>query len=86
MPHDAPRKINANTNSYSSSYIIYPTDLVQNGSSIPTGVSESRTGKAITGVKYFDIMGHEAPEAFNGINVVVTTHDDGSTSTRKVMR
>lgn len=86
LPHDAPRKINANTNSYSSSYIIYPTDLVQNGSSIPTGVSESRTGKAITGVKYFDIMGHEAPEAFNGINVVVTTHDDGSTSTRKVMR
>lgn len=32
------------------------------------------------------MMGHEAPEAFNGINVVVTTHDDGSTSTRKVMR
>ncbi len=42
--------------------------------------------KAIAGVKYYNLAGVESSRPFKGINVVVTTYTDGTTSTTKVVK
>jgi|GEM_PF-288043 len=53
-----------------------------------TGVEElSTTGdKQVASVRYFNTAGQESGEPFSGINIVVTTYTDGTTSTTKVLR
>ena len=50
-----------------------------------TGVNEIANGKAIAGVRYFNLAGQEMTEA-NGVTIVVTTYTDGTTSAVKVMK
>ena len=42
-------------------------------------------GKAVAGVRYFNMAGQEMQEA-NGMTIVVTTYTDGTTSAVKVMK
>ena len=42
--------------------------------------------KTVAGVKYYNLTGIESSRPFNGINVVVTTYTDGTTSTTKVVK
>ena len=42
--------------------------------------------KAVTGIKYYNLAGVESLRPFNGINVVVTTYSDGTTSTSKMVK
>ena len=42
--------------------------------------------KTIAGVKYYNLAGVESLRPFNGINVVVTTYSDGTTSTSKMVK
>ena len=42
--------------------------------------------KAVTGIKYYNLAGAESLRPFNGINVVVTTYSDGTTSTSKMVK
>ena len=49
------------------------------------GVNELMNGKAVAGVRYFNMAGQEMPEA-NGMTIVVTTYTDGTTSAAKVMK
>ena len=42
--------------------------------------------KTVAGVKYYNLTGVESSRPFNGINVVVTTYTDGTTSTTKVVK
>ena len=50
-----------------------------------TGVNELVNGKAVAGVRYFNMAGQEMQEA-NGVTIVVTTYTDGTTSAVKVMK
>lgn len=44
------------------------------------------SAKAVAGVKYYNLAGVESNKPFNGINVVVTTYSDGTTSTSKMVK
>ena len=50
-----------------------------------TGVNELISGKAVAGVRYFNMAGQEMQEA-NGVTIVVTTYTDGTTSAVKVIK
>ena len=56
-------------------------DLVNNF----TSVNEIANGKAVAGVRYFNLAGQEMQEA-NGVTIVVTTYTDGTRSAVKVMK
>ena len=49
------------------------------------GVDELVNGKAVAGVRYFNMAGQEMQQA-NGVTIVVTTYTDGTTSAVKVMK
>ncbi|MBQ2484909.1 MAG: hypothetical protein II519_06305 [Muribaculaceae bacterium] len=53
---------------------------------IVTGVSEHVTESEIVGVKYVNLAGQSSNVPFNGINIVVTTHADGTTTVAKQLR
>ncbi len=50
-----------------------------------TEIDEMNAGKAVAGVRYFNMAGQEMQEA-NGMTIVVTTYTDGTTSAVKVMK
>ena len=50
-----------------------------------TSVDELVNGKAVAGVRYFNMAGQEMQEA-NGVTIVVTTYTDGTTSAVKVIK
>ena len=51
-----------------------------------TSVETMTADKQITGVQYVNIAGMTSSKPFDGVNVVVTTYSDGTTSTAKVMK
>ena len=55
-------------------------------SEIVTGVNDLNADKAVAGVKYYNLLGVESAEPFQGVNVVVTTYADGSKQATKVVR
>ena len=52
---------------------------------IVTGI-DNVNGKAVAGVKYYNVAGVESDRPFQGVNIVVTRYTDGSTATRKVIK
>ena len=44
------------------------------------------TAKTVAGVRYYNLLGVESAEPFQGVNVVVTTYTDGTRQARKVIR
>lgn len=52
----------------------------------PTALDEMNTGKTIASVKYFNLAGQEMTELTDGVNLVVTTYNDGTRTTSKVIR
>ncbi len=51
-----------------------------------TGIDEISTGKSVAAVRYINVAGQQSSEPFEGINIVVTTYNDGSVSTAKVVK
>jgi len=51
-----------------------------------SSVAESLESKQVNNVKYFNVAGMESNEPFEGVNIVVTTYNDGTTSTSKVLK
>lgn len=51
----------------------------------PTDVNEVNAGKAVAGVRYFNMAGQEVAQP-GGMTIQVTTYTDGTTSTAKVMK
>ncbi len=49
-------------------------------------VENISAGKAVAGVKYYNVAGQAADKAFDGVNVVVTTYVDGTQSVVKVVK
>ena len=68
----------------SQSYIIYPLDMSNGGT--PTAVIELDATKNVVIERYYNLMGVESSKPFEGVNIVVTRYNDGSISTRKVLR
>lgn len=55
-------------------------------SDIPTSIFGVVTGKAVAGVKYYNVAGVESDRPFQGVNIEVTRYTDGSKSTRKILK
>lgn len=51
----------------------------------PTAISTINAGNVVS-VKYIDAMGRISDRPFKGVNIVVTTNADGTTSTTKVVK
>ena len=51
-----------------------------------TGVEDVQANKTVAGVKYVNLAGQMSDTAFSGVNIVVTTYTDGTTSTVKVIK
>ncbi len=51
-----------------------------------SAVVENLAEKTVSSVKYFNIAGMESNEPFEGVNIKVTTYNDGTTNTCKVIK
>lgn len=49
-------------------------------------VVENLAEKTVNNVKYYNVAGMESNEPFEGVNIMVTTYNDGTTNTCKVMK
>ena len=66
----------------SNNYVVYPLSSNQ----IVTGTTTLETRSNVTEVKYYNVMGVESSVPFKGVNIVVTTYDNGTRSTSKIVR
>lgn len=71
----------------STGYTVYPLEQMTNmgDTSVPTGISNVNTGNVVS-VKYYNAMGVESSVPFNGVNIVVTTYDNGTRTASKMIR
>ncbi|MBR2146429.1 MAG: hypothetical protein IJ925_03120, partial [Muribaculaceae bacterium] len=67
------------TDDLSAEYIVYPLRLID----VPTAINTVETSGKIVDVKYYNMLGIESSTPFNGVNVVVTTYDNGNRTTSK---
>lgn len=51
-----------------------------------TGIEQVNADREIAAVRYINVAGQESEAPFDGINIVVTTYTDGSTTTTKVVK
>ena len=51
-----------------------------------TVLNEMTAGKTVANVKYFNLAGQQIVEPADGVTLVVTTYNDGSSTTNKVIR
>lgn len=68
----------------STKFVVYPLDLDAN--KVATGVNDVNSAKEVKGVSYFNMMGVESAQPFEGVNIMVTTYTDGTSSAAKVLR
>ena len=81
----APRKVAYDsTVTPSTKFVVYPLDL--DADKVATGVNDVNCAKEVKGVSYFNMMGVESAQPFDGVNIMVTTYTDGTSSAAKVLR
>lgn len=51
-----------------------------------TGLNNVLVDKQVTGVAYYNVIGQKSDTPFDGMNIVVTSYSDGTTSTTKVIK
>ena len=68
----------------STKFVVYPLNL--DADKVATGVNDVNSAKEVKGVSYFNMMGVESAQPFDGVNIVVTTYTDGTQSAAKVLR
>lgn len=68
----------------STKFVVYPLDLDAN--KVATSVNDVNSAKEVKGVSYFNMMGVESAQPFDGVNIMVTTYTDGTQSATKVLR
>ena len=72
------------TSDASTKFVVYPLDL--DDKKVATGVNDVNSAKEVKGVSYFNMMGVESAQPFDGVNIMVTTYTDGTSSAAKVLR
>ena len=50
---------------------------------ITTAISEVSSAKKAKTIRYYNTLGTESSHPFKGINIMVTTHTDGTTTAKK---
>lgn len=80
----APTTDAKSTSDASTKFVVYPLDLDAN--KVATGVNDVNSAKEVKGVSYFNMMGVESAQPFDGVNIMVTTYTDGTSSATKVLR
>lgn len=81
----APRKTAYDsTTAPSARFTVFPLNLNGN-SNITTAISEVNSAKKANTIRYFNTLGTESSHPFKGINIVITTHTDGTTTAVKVL-
>ena len=81
----APRKVAYDsTVTPSTKFVVYPLDL--DADKVATGVNDVNCAKEVKRVSYFNMMGVESAQPFDGVNIMVTTYTDGTSSAAKVLR
>lgn len=81
----APRKIGYDsTVEPKAKYVVYPLNL--EAGNVSTGENDVNSAKEVKGVSYFNMMGVESAQPFDGVNIMVTTYTDGTSSAAKVLR
>ena len=68
----------------STKFVVYPLNL--DADKVATGVNDVNSAKEVKGVSYFNMMGVESAQPFDGVNIMVTTYTDGTSSAAKVLR
>lgn len=76
---NAPRRLQDDRNTYSA----YEFFLLDASSAIVTAIDDITTASGVTSVKYYNLAGLESTAPHAGVNIVVTTHADGSKTTSK---
>lgn len=66
----------------SSDYIVYPLSVTD----VLTGVTKYDVSARVTGITYYNTMGVESDVPFKGVNIVVTTYDNGNRTTTKLLK
>lgn len=51
-----------------------------------TGIEALTAGKAVAGIRYYNIAGMASDKAYDGMNIVVVTYEDGTQAVAKVVR
>lgn len=74
-----------------SKFIIFPIEASSsnsNGNDMGnvTTVKEVNTSRSVVATRYYNLMGVESDKPFEGVNIVVTFYNDGSRSSRKILR
>jgi hypothetical protein len=68
-------------------YVVEQTlNFHADGGNVPTGIFDIADGKQVVSVKYYNVAGIESDKPFDGVNIVVTRFNDGSTATQKMMK
>ena len=74
-------KVNMSDSDYYTNYTICPVSA-----DITTGIDNLDAAKQVTKETYFNMMGIMSDKPFNGVNIVVTDHNDGSRTVAKVVK
>lgn len=81
----APRKVKAKDTDevYSIAETLLEVSFAEN---VVTGLKEVTGVRTIKGINYYNAAGQVSNAPHAGVNIVVTTYEDGTTSTRKIVR
>ena len=81
---EAPRRVHKDDLNSASNYVITPTTGSVSGD-ITTAIADVKAS-AITSVTYVSATGQRSSRPMQGVNIVVTRHDDGTTTTTKLIK
>lgn len=70
----------------SNLYQVYPLSGITDMEEIVTGVQNAVASGNVVDVKYYNIMGVASDVPFKGVNIVVTTYDNGTRTTSKILK
>ena len=71
----------------SSDFIVYPLNLDPvNNNNVITSIDGVQSGKTVTHVVYYNLLGVASDKPHHGINIVETRYSDGTRTTTKIIR
>lgn len=82
---NSPAKVASTEATPYDGYVIYPIYDQYEGN-IVTAVDSIESSSPVTSIRYVNVAGMESSTPFDGMNIVVKTHADGTTSTSKLIK
>lgn len=67
-------------------YFAYDDLAVRFEKEISSGIDATSTAKTVSNVKYINLQGVESNTPFDGLNIKITTYDDGTQKTVKIIK